>query len=267
MALLTESLATIPSSGLVLFILACAIIYHASVIIYRLYFHPLAKFPGPKIAASTWWYETYYELIKKGGSQFTPHIRELHARYGPIVRITPDEISVADAEFHDKLYAPQPAVRDRHPSFSAALGTLNGCFSTNDHFLHKQRRAAVNAFYSPANLAAFEPLAQDLVKHLCDLLWEKRGQVTPLRTYCAALAFDSFYSWAFGNPLRLLDDLNKAELMNGTVERLVTSPPIYKCFPSVMRAAKLIPSWILARLSKDVANAFELQAVSTLRQL
>ncbi|KAH7031686.1 cytochrome P450 [Microdochium trichocladiopsis] len=261
MALLTNLIARCTLPAMVLLALAGVIVYYSGVIVYRLYFHPLAKFPGPKLAAASWWYETYHELIKNGGSQFTPHIRDLHARYGPIVRITPDELSIADAEFHDRLYAPQPAVRDRHPSFSAALGTLNGCFSTNDHYLHRQRRAAVNAFYSPANLAAFEPLAQQRVDHLCNLLWEHRGQVTPLRTYCAALSFDSFYSWAFGNPLRLLDDLDKAEMINKTVEKLVTSPPVYKCFPSAMRAAKLIPSWILVKLSRDVANAFELQAM------
>lgn len=34
--------------GLILFIL-----YRIGIVIYRLYFHPLAKFPGPKIAGAT----------------------------------------------------------------------------------------------------------------------------------------------------------------------------------------------------------------------
>lgn len=160
---------------------ALAIACYLAVVIHRLYFHPLAKFPGPKLAGATFLYEAYHELISKGGSQFTPHIRDLHDRYGPIVRITPDELSINDAEFHDKLYAPQSSIRDRHPSFSVTLGTLYGCFSTVDHHLHRQRRSAINGFYSPANLAAFEPLAQQRINHLCDLMWARRGENVTLK--------------------------------------------------------------------------------------
>lgn len=56
------------------------ICYTISLSVYRLYFSPIAKFPGPKLAALTRWYEFYYELVQKG--QFTFHIQELHKIYG-----------------------------------------------------------------------------------------------------------------------------------------------------------------------------------------
>lgn len=49
-------------------------------IIYRLVFHPLARFPGPKLAASSYWYEYYYDVSKKG--RFIWQIMELHKKYG-----------------------------------------------------------------------------------------------------------------------------------------------------------------------------------------
>jgi hypothetical protein len=47
---------------------------------YRLYLHPLSKFPGPKAAAVTSWYEGYYEILLKG--QYSKQIAKLHDEYG-----------------------------------------------------------------------------------------------------------------------------------------------------------------------------------------
>ena len=47
---------------------------------YRLYFDPLAKIPGPKIAAVSLWYEFYYDVVKRG--RYTWKIKEMHEKYG-----------------------------------------------------------------------------------------------------------------------------------------------------------------------------------------
>lgn len=49
--------------------------------IYRLYMTPAAKFPGPRLAALSFWYEFYYDVWPYQG-QYTWKIRELHRRYG-----------------------------------------------------------------------------------------------------------------------------------------------------------------------------------------
>lgn len=59
-------------------------VYIAGVAVYRLYFSPIAKFPGPRLAAVTYLYELYYDIVKRG--KYTFKIRDLHAQYGQLRR-------------------------------------------------------------------------------------------------------------------------------------------------------------------------------------
>jgi hypothetical protein len=54
-------------------------------VIYRLYFSPIAKFPGPKIAALTHWYECYYDVFTPGGGMYMWEIQKLHQKYGRVI--------------------------------------------------------------------------------------------------------------------------------------------------------------------------------------
>ncbi len=51
--------------------------------IYRLYFSPIAGFPGPKLAALTLWYEFYHDVVRRG--QFIYEVRKMHDKYGPFL--------------------------------------------------------------------------------------------------------------------------------------------------------------------------------------
>ena len=81
--------------------------YLVWIVAYRLHFSPISKFSGSCLAALTFWsvimlsvtfntrpieanegvkrYEFYYDVILRG--QYTFHIRQSHAEFGPIIRI------------------------------------------------------------------------------------------------------------------------------------------------------------------------------------
>jgi len=54
--------------------------------IWRLYLSPLSKFPGPKLAALTQWYEFYYNIIRPG--LFFQVIARMHEEYGMCCQIS-----------------------------------------------------------------------------------------------------------------------------------------------------------------------------------
>lgn len=85
-------------------------------VVWRLYLSPLAKFPGPTLAALIGvWYEFYYNVVKDG--QFIWEIEKMHEVYGehvltatsvldltyivnegPIVRISTFELHIIDPD-------------------------------------------------------------------------------------------------------------------------------------------------------------------------
>ena len=63
--------------------LVALVLYVGWIAISRLVFHPLARYPGPKLAALTRLYEGYYDIVKKG--QFLFKIEEMHKKYGSLL--------------------------------------------------------------------------------------------------------------------------------------------------------------------------------------
>jgi len=68
------------SFSLVYWLIGAIVLYFILRAIYRLTLHPLAKFPGPKLAALTSMYAASWDLPV--ASSFCKHLPELHDRYG-----------------------------------------------------------------------------------------------------------------------------------------------------------------------------------------
>ncbi|KAK7748143.1 hypothetical protein SLS53_001397 [Cytospora paraplurivora] len=150
-------------------IVTTIVLYYATVALYRLYLHPLARFPGPKLAAVTRWYEGYYDLYLSG--QYTLKIAELHKQYGPIIRISPYELHVNDASFFDTLYNRQEGVWHKYDWSIDAFATKGATIWTADHTLHKNRRLPKTVDLGAAFTAFVRDVVNDYIfgKHYHDL--------------------------------------------------------------------------------------------------
>lgn len=61
-------------------VLTLFVFFGLRVVLYRLYAHPLAGFPGPKLAAATFLYEFYYDVVKRG--MYIWEVERMHEKYG-----------------------------------------------------------------------------------------------------------------------------------------------------------------------------------------
>lgn len=72
-------LSTLLDHYVIVAVLVCTV-YTVILVAHRLFLSPLAKFPGPKLAAVTSWYEFYHDYFRRGKYVFK--IKEMHDRYG-----------------------------------------------------------------------------------------------------------------------------------------------------------------------------------------
>lgn len=69
--------------------------------LYRVYFDQLSHIPGPRLAAASklWW---VYNNVFPHGGKLVFKLPELHKKYGPVVRISPTEVTVHDIDsYHE----------------------------------------------------------------------------------------------------------------------------------------------------------------------
>ncbi|KAJ6150673.1 benzoate 4-monooxygenase cytochrome P450 [Penicillium chermesinum] len=115
----------------ILLLLSLALV---ALLAYRLYFHPLAHIPGPPLAKVTYLYEWYYDLYQSG--QFTFQLRALHRRYGPVIRINPDEVHIDDPDFFDQVFNQTNGRAEKPPRVAEAFGPYPATIGTQSHDLH-----------------------------------------------------------------------------------------------------------------------------------
>lgn len=87
-------------------------VYYASLAVYRLYFSPLAKFPGPKLAALTLWFEFYYDVVKRG--RYTWKIAEMHKQYGELSLRRERQLQISDVDQGHRTNCAHQSTRTPH---------------------------------------------------------------------------------------------------------------------------------------------------------
>lgn len=205
---------------------ATAIIYFASLIFYRLFLHPLAKFPRPTLAAITRYYEGYFNVILNG--QYTFKIAQLHQQYGPIMRISPYKLHIDDLAYYEKLYQ-QDGRWNKYDWSYDAFGSPETAICTVDHDMHRRRRAPLGPFFSKASVASRQDMIQGFADKLCGRLLQLEGSTANITAAIGAFTQDVAMQFVLARDQRNLEHEDFSAAMTSILRKWIcsrTEPPV-----------------------------------------
>lgn len=125
---------------------------YGSLLVYRLFFSPWNKFPGPWQTRISGLWITMYLQTKLGAHH---RIEALHEKYGKYVRIAPDTLSISDADLIEKTF--EQGSKFRKATWYAQPFPNISMHGTRDRALHDRRRRVWAPGFSDKALREYEP--------------------------------------------------------------------------------------------------------------
>jgi hypothetical protein len=126
----------------------------SSLAIYRLFFNPLNKIPGPYFARLSK-FNTVFRNSKLDGHH---QLQQLHQKYGKFVRIGPNDISVTDPEGGPVISAPNS--KCTKAIWYDGDYPLQSMHTTRDKAFHDRRRRVWAPAFSDKALRGYESRVQ-----------------------------------------------------------------------------------------------------------
>lgn len=176
--------------------------------IYNVYFHPLACFPGPLL----WRGSNIPKIISQVRGTVHYRMLEFHEKYGPVVRLAPNELTYTTATALKEIYGNRSGKKPMPPQFSLGTHEKNMFGATSFIWLesqqehHRHRRILAQGF-SDASLKAQEPTIQEHTALLMERFRERaaRGEVVDMWAWFNFFTFDVIGDLAFSEPFGCID--------------------------------------------------------------
>lgn len=155
----------------VFFLCGTVLAYIFGFLIYQLYLHPLAKYPGPFLGRITPLYDLYHAYI--GDKHLL--LYHLHRKYGRVVRFTPNTISINDPTALKVIYGHNANAQksEFYRCFRAAPTAISTLLATEKAHHARKRRVMGQAFSDQA----LRGLEQYVLAHVENLVDKLRAQV------------------------------------------------------------------------------------------
>jgi len=244
-------------------VLFCAAVNVIGVVVYRIFFHPLAHIPGPRLAGATSLYCYWYNAR---GGRFYLQIQKLHEQYGmttiqnhsailtqsgPVVRIAPNEVHLSDPNNLDKIYSIGSRY-GKHGDFYRAVGSEKASLATESPEAHRIKRSAINPFFSRRKVLSLEEVVQDAAKKVVSRMqsaFETSGHLD-LHYAFRAVSVDVITDYAFDESYKLLDAPDFGKEFFDVIRGFGPATLFFQTFPIVRYVALRVPRWLSVLFKK-----------------
>ncbi|CAJ2512514.1 Uu.00g055290.m01.CDS01 [Anthostomella pinea] len=196
---------------------------------------PLSEVPGP-------WYARWTDLPIKylGLTGRKPiYIQTLHLKYGPIVRVSPREVYVADPAAAQQIHRIKKKFL-KDPWYANFVSGQDSVFSARDVDVHRRHRKLLSAPLSEPGLKAFLPQVEAKVRLAIQRMGEEaetRGAADILKWWMF-MATDVIGELSFGESFRMLEH-GKMNQYGADLQAIGSFAALRTTFPFLFRLARV----------------------------
>ncbi|KAJ5772901.1 hypothetical protein N7457_007797 [Penicillium paradoxum] len=190
-------------------LLTLLVVYMIGWTIYTLFFHPLSRYPGPKLAAITPMVHLLWDIQGKQHST----IKMLHDKYGDVVRIAPNALAYRAASAWKDIYGHRKKGQRiflKDPALYAPTPNgVNAIITANEDDHSRMRRLLTHAFSNKALREQEEILhtyADMFIEKLQGLIGSAASQNIDIAQWFNFTTFDLIGDLAFGEPFGCLSN-------------------------------------------------------------
>ncbi|KAI0553291.1 cytochrome P450 [Xylaria curta] len=172
--------------------------YWIATAFYRLFLHPLSKYPGPTVAIiSNSWYEWYWNYYHNGQMIF--ELESLHKLHGPVVRIGPNDLSVNDPEVYLQITHVGSGFT-KEPNFYKNISLPGTSIGETDPKKHRIRRKILTPALSNTRVSELASTVLHRVEQLLARFesFADSAEIISFTGACHALTLDVITQIVFG---------------------------------------------------------------------
>ncbi|KAH8651512.1 cytochrome P450 [Tricladium varicosporioides] len=194
-------------------------------IIQRRLFHPLRSVPGP-------WTNSVSELpatlaLVRGNQHI--YYRWLHEKYGPVVRVSPGELSFVSVDAREEIYGLRKGGlnMEKSPIFLGAVGGMDGQTGVSLALdgEHTRQRRALGHLFTNTSLLRQESILRLHVHKLLTVFKKMAAENRPVdfSSWYTYIAFDIMGDLCFAEPFGCLDQASATEWSTSVINVFIAA--------------------------------------------
>ncbi|KAJ5715324.1 Cytochrome P450 E-class group I [Penicillium malachiteum] len=194
---------------------------------YRLYLHPLASIPGPRLASI---------------SSF-------------VIRVAPNRVHVNDVEFFETVFR-TGAPYYKEPEFYSSLGADGALASLTNPAEHRKHRVYLSSLFSAQTTVALKPRLLETLKKAAGYL-RKAGTGTKtvdIQNIYSELIGDVVCELMFADSYNFIDSGDQGHPLINEVDNLGSITWLMMEFPGIKTIIKTLPTSFAEKLSPQITQ-------------